>query len=93
MGNKRKRRSQDHSSAPAKKSKAEESVFLDKSPFDAERNPKREGTLYKSLGSYDPEERLNAAETILSALFDQEIPLRVFQRHLEHYLFESRKVL
>jgi len=91
--------------APQKKSKIEASsrhdipkaakgkLFLDKSPFKenlAREDHERERQLYKLLGSEDVEDRIKAADVIVSVLLDGDgVPTPVFKRHLEGRLFRG----
>ncbi|KAK2600267.1 DNA-directed DNA polymerase [Conoideocrella luteorostrata] len=66
---------------------------LEKKPF-IERpigeDRKREGELYDLLGSFDEEERNDAAECIVSSLLDGDgVPEVVLQRHLGHRLIRG----
>jgi len=68
-------------------------LFLDKSPFKeslAREDHERERQLYKLLGSEDMEDRIKAADVIVSVLLDNEgVPGSVFKRHLEGRLFRG----
>jgi DNA polymerase phi len=66
---------------------------LDKSPFveaPTTADRKREGTLYEHLGSEDENDRIEAADCIISGLLDGEGSAEaVLQRHLDRRLFRG----
>src|SRR3569833_805446 len=68
-------------------------LFLDKSLFAREltrEDHERERLLYKLLGSEDVDDRLAAADVIISALFGGHgVPDGVLRRHLERRLFRG----
>lgn len=82
-------------SAPAKKAAVDNKKYLlDKEPFPEQltttQERLREGALYNFLGSEDDTERLDAANTIISALLDGEgVSESVLDRHLEKRLFRG----
>ena len=89
--NKRPKSAADPSEAPPTRPEAPE--LIEKSPF--VENPtgderKREAYLYDFLGSEDVNERINAADVIVSSLFAEEcVPEPILVRHLEQRLFRG----
>ncbi|KAB5536405.1 DNA polymerase phi-domain-containing protein [Coniochaeta sp. 2T2.1] len=68
-------------------------VLLDKSPFSdrpAGEERKREALLYERLGSEDTDDRINAADAIISGLLGEEaVSESVLHRHLANRLFRG----
>lgn len=106
MGSKRKRGAKDGPIAPSNAQKKAKNVAsppvtvavtakptLDKAPF-VESPPieerKREGLLYEHLGSEDDNDRIEAADCIISGLLDGDgVAEVVLQRHLDRRLFRG----
>lgn len=65
-------------------------LLSDKSPFPEEQDRTIEGPLYEYLGSEDSDERLQAADVIISKLLDGEgVSESTLDRHLEKRLFRG----
>jgi DNA polymerase phi len=90
---KRVKQKTDARNGSAKQQSTKGSKALDKSPF-SERptgdDRKREAHLYELLGSEDTNDRINAADAIISGLLPEEaVPEAVLQRHLAKRLFRG----
>lgn len=87
------KRSKKEAGAANGSTKVKSSKALDKSPFTEHptgEERKRELVLYDSLGSEDVNERIEAADAILSGLLSQDgVPEPVLLRHLEKRLFRG----
>lgn len=75
--------------APAK-SLTKKQLLSDKSPFPEDQDRTIEGPLYEYLGSEDSDERLQAADVIISKLLDGDgVSESTLDRHLEKRLFRG----
>ncbi|KAK2611430.1 hypothetical protein N8I77_004769 [Diaporthe amygdali] len=75
--------------APAKPL-SKKQLLSDKSPFPEEQDRNIEAPLYELLGSEDPDERLQAADVIISKLLDNDgVSESSLDRHLEKRLFRG----